>query len=157
MRAQRIERRDARQGKAVSALRSSSICLPIFEDGRTWGQDIAARPKPLGVVSIDSDYDLRHIFQDVNTLRPLAVKSLALSAALATYQSRMAEQSLRSRAAEAVRVTQSKGGVAVPTAEIPVPTHAGEISNLSFTIDPNTEREVEKERSIIQKVLGIAQ
>lgn len=62
----------------------SAICLPIFEDGRTWGQDIADRPKPLGVVSIDSDFDLAHIFQDVNALQALAVMSLALSAALAT-------------------------------------------------------------------------
>jgi NTE family protein len=57
----------------------SAICLPVFDEPKAWSEPVAAsRPKPLGVVSIDSDDSLDHIFGNRPLLQSLALLSLRL-------------------------------------------------------------------------------
>lgn len=61
----------------------SAICLPVFEQIQAWQEpDSTKRPRPLGVVSIDSDSDLSHIFGNGPLMESLAVLSLTLNEAL---------------------------------------------------------------------------
>jgi hypothetical protein len=57
----------------------SAICFPIFRDQTAWEKG-PIRPSPLGVVSIDSDADLTHIFSNTSLLEKLAKLTLQLSA-----------------------------------------------------------------------------
>ena len=61
---------------------ASAICFPVFDEPLAWKAAPAARPQPLGIVSIDSDADLNHIFNDTALLGSLAVMSLELSVIL---------------------------------------------------------------------------
>jgi hypothetical protein len=59
----------------------SALCIPIFRDVESWEQPPAARPQPLGVLSVDSDDDLSAEFADTDFLRTLVEKSVLLSPA----------------------------------------------------------------------------
>lgn len=61
---------------------ASAICLPIFADAAPWRSPSAQRPAPLGIVSIDSDATLDHLFNDQNAMQALATSSLLLNAVL---------------------------------------------------------------------------
>jgi len=55
----------------------SAICFPVFDQPQAWAEPVPAqRPQPLGVVAIDSDDSLNHIFVDAGILQSLAVMSL---------------------------------------------------------------------------------
>jgi len=55
----------------------SAICLPVFDQAQAWEEpQPTLRPQPLGVVSIDSDGDLSHIFQNQPLMRVFALMSL---------------------------------------------------------------------------------
>lgn len=61
----------------------SAICIPIFLEASAWQErNSKARPEPLGVVSIDSDADLSHIFNNNGVMQRLAVVSLDFAAVL---------------------------------------------------------------------------
>jgi predicted acylesterase/phospholipase RssA len=61
----------------------SAICFPIFAELKAWQEsNPAIRPQPLGVVSIDSETGLKHIFDDDKLLESLATLTLPLSAVL---------------------------------------------------------------------------
>lgn len=60
----------------------SALCIPIFDRIEAWGQDLADRPKPLGVLAIDSDEDLSAEFADRDFITVLAGPSVLLSPAL---------------------------------------------------------------------------
>lgn len=62
----------------------SSICLPVFDQAQAWEQQQAQRPNPLGVVAIDSDSDLSHIFVDQQLMRSFARMSLRFNEVLAS-------------------------------------------------------------------------
>lgn len=61
----------------------SAICFPIFLKLDSWNEPSPERrPQPLGVVSIDSDEDLAHIFADAPLLQSIAVKTVGLAGLL---------------------------------------------------------------------------
>lgn len=60
----------------------SAICLPIFDQIETWERRPAARPKPLGVLSIDSDEDFSAEFTSPDFIGVMAGPSVLLSPGL---------------------------------------------------------------------------
>lgn len=59
---------------------NSGICLPIFANLAAWKEaNTENRPVPLGVLSIDSDEDLSHLFANPAIMESLAIESLKLS------------------------------------------------------------------------------
>jgi hypothetical protein len=66
----------------------------------------------------------------------------------------MAEQSLRSRAAEALRLTRDKK-IGRPDAESVAPSEAVQISPLSFKLDPETRCRIEAEQRRNEELLGL--
>ena len=62
---------------------SSAICLPVFRNEEAWAiARPSDRPVPPAVVAIDSDQDLTNIFRDQTAMQALAIRSVALSAAI---------------------------------------------------------------------------
>jgi predicted acylesterase/phospholipase RssA len=59
----------------------TALCVPIFPDAKAWETEtLADRPKPLGVLSLDSDEDLVVEFADPDLVRFVALQSVLLSA-----------------------------------------------------------------------------
>lgn len=60
----------------------SAICIPVM-NAEAWALvNPTTRPEPLGVVAIDSDISLAHIFGDGATMQSLAVLSLKFNEVL---------------------------------------------------------------------------
>lgn len=60
----------------------SAICFPVFNEAQAWNQGASERPEPLGVVAIDSDSNLAHIFGDKPVMQEIAIKSLKFNEVL---------------------------------------------------------------------------
>jgi hypothetical protein len=59
----------------------SAVCIPIFEQIEAWEQPPEQRPRPLGVVSIDSDEDLSAQFANPQFIGAMVGPSVLLSLA----------------------------------------------------------------------------
>ncbi|MDO9411591.1 MAG: patatin-like phospholipase family protein [Pseudolabrys sp.] len=59
---------------------ATGICVPIFANSSAWDEkNTECRPIPLGVLCIDSDQDLSHLFENAAIMESLAIESLRLS------------------------------------------------------------------------------